>query len=70
MVEKVGPPKNLSEPRGFHVTVSKDTYDYLTQLARLGRLGSKESDIAAHLITREVDKMLRDQYHNLAYKKD
>jgi hypothetical protein len=64
-----GAPKNLTKPKGFQVTVPKDTYDYLTLLASKGRLGSKESDVASHIIIREVDAMLRAGYHNLDFPK-
>jgi hypothetical protein len=64
-----GAPECLVKLVPFQISVPKDTYDYLTHLAKIGRLGGREPDIAAHLVVREVNKMLEAGYHNLAYKK-
>jgi hypothetical protein len=65
-----GKKKNLSDPGRFQVTVPKDTFDYLTALAKRGRLGSTEPEVAAHLVVRAVDEMLRGGYHDLRYRDD
>lgn len=65
-----GPPKKLSDSKSFQVTVPKDTYDYLTNLAKKGRLGATESEIGSLLITRAVDEMLTSGYHDLIYRRD
>lgn len=51
------PPKNRSVPKKLTISLPRDTYEYLGALAALGRLGSREKDIAVHLIVREVTKM-------------
>jgi hypothetical protein len=64
----VGKKKNLSDPGRFQVTVPKDTFDYLTALAKKGRLGSTEPEVGSFLIVRAVDDMLKGGYHDLRYR--
>jgi hypothetical protein len=66
----MAPPKKITDSKSFQVTVPKDTFDYLTNLARKGRLGGTESEIGSLLITRTVDEMLRTGYHDLTYRRD
>jgi hypothetical protein len=66
----VGIPRNLSEPSRFQVSVPKETFEYLTTLAKRGKLGGKEPDVAAFLIVRAVDEMLKSGYHDLTFKRD
>jgi len=65
-----GAPRKLTDSRSFQVTVPKDTFDYLTNLAKKGRLGGTESEIASLLVTRTVDEMLVAGYHDLNYRRD
>ena len=57
------PPKNKSKPVPVKISLPKDTYDYLTLLAGMGKLASREKDIAVHLIVREVTKMQDAKFH-------
>ena len=54
--------KNRSEPRKFTISVPSGTANYLVALANIGRLGSSEAEVAAFLVVREVDQMLREGY--------
>jgi len=65
-----GKKKNLSDPGRFQVTVPKDTFDYLTALAKRGRLGSTEPEVASFLIVRAVDEMFTGGYHDRRYRED
>jgi len=57
------PPRNKSTPKPLTLSVPADTYAYLTLLAGMGRIGSREKDIALHLIVREVTKMQDAKFH-------
>jgi hypothetical protein len=57
------PPKNKSKPVPVQISLPRDTYEYLTQLASMGKLGSREREIAIHLIVREVTKMQDAKFH-------
>jgi hypothetical protein len=61
------PPSNRSTPKQLQISLPRDTYDYLSLLASLGKLGSREKDIAVHLIIREVTKMQEAGTHNLKF---
>lgn len=63
-----GPPKNLSDPQSFQISVPQDTYDYLVLLATKGKIGTKYSEIAAHLVVREVTKMQIEKFHEMNFK--
>ena len=58
-----GPPGNIGDSKSFQVTIPKHHYDYMTLLARKSRLGLKESDVAAHILIRELDRMFQGGYH-------
>ena len=61
------PPRNQSTPKPIKISLPRDTYEYLSLLAGLGKLGSRETDIALHLIIREVTKMQDDGFHERKY---
>ena len=58
-----GPPGNIGDPKSFQVTIPKHHYDYMTLLAKKSRLGLIESDVAAHILVRELDEMFQTGYH-------
>lgn len=57
------PPRNQSKPQTVNISLPRDTYTYLTLLASMGKLASREKDIAVHLIVREVTKMQDAKFH-------
>ncbi|MGO8869019.1 MAG: hypothetical protein ACLQME_21230 [Alphaproteobacteria bacterium] len=60
---QTAPPPSPDKPsHSFQVTLPMHHYRYLTHLVRLRR-GSKESDIAAHILIRELDSMFERGYH-------
>ena len=61
---KPGRKQNKSEPEQLTISVSKETYGYLTYMATNGILGPSESVIAAHIVTREIDKLKKTDYFN------
>ena len=67
-MNKAGPPRNLSDPQRFQITVSQDTFDYLTLLATNGKISTTAQDIAAHLVTREVTKMQFKRFHETDFR--
>lgn len=61
------PPKNQSKPQTVKISLPRDTYTYLTLLAGMGKLASREKDIAVHLIVREVTKMQDTKFHEKTF---
>jgi hypothetical protein len=59
---KPGRKQNKSKPEQLTISVSKETYEYLEYMAIHGILGPSESIIAAHLVTREIDKLKKSDY--------
>jgi len=53
------------KPEPLAVTLPKQAFDYLVYLAEQGRLGPSENDVAAHILVREIDKMLVSKYHEI-----
>jgi hypothetical protein len=61
------PPSNKSAPKPLRLSIPADTYAYLTLLAGMGKLGTREPEIALHLIVREVTKMQESKFHERQY---
>jgi hypothetical protein len=61
---KAGRKQNKSEPEQLTISVSKETYGYLEYMAVNGIIGPSESVIAAHIVTREIDKLKKSDYFN------
>jgi hypothetical protein len=59
---KAGRKQNRSDPEQLTISVSKETYAYLQYMAINGIIGPSESIIAAHIVTREIDKLKRSDY--------
>jgi hypothetical protein len=47
------------------ISVSAKLYEYLGFLARNTILGTKETDVARAVLTRRLEEMLREKYHEL-----
>ncbi len=56
-------PENRSEARALSLTLPVETFNYLTLLATLGKLGRTENEVATHILVREVYEMLADGFH-------
>jgi hypothetical protein len=57
-----GRKQNKSGPEQLTVSLSKETYGFLTYMAVNGIIGPSESVIAAHIVTREIDKLKKSDY--------
>lgn len=55
--------KNLSKPTSFQVTVPKQTNDYLTYLASIGKGGSSVPEVAASFLVELVSQRLAEGWH-------
>jgi hypothetical protein len=55
--------KSRSKPEQVTVSLAKQHYDYLTYLATKGFLGTAEHEVAAHILTEELDRRLVSGYH-------
>ena len=51
--------KNRNDTLKVHPTVSVQTLGYLDQLVSLGNYGNTPTNVAAYLIQRSIDDMLR-----------
>ena len=61
----VGRPPGKGEAESVTFTLPKDHYDYLRRLVyEKKRLGRSVNDAARYILIRELDAMLRDDYHN------
>jgi hypothetical protein len=59
----VARPENRSEARALSLTLPLETFNYLVQLATLGKLGRTENEVATHILVREVYKMQGRGFH-------
>ena len=69
-IKRAGPPKKFGESRPFQMTIPKPLYDYLTYLAAHSVLGTSEGEVAAHILIRELDAMLKAGYHDKRIPRD
>ena len=58
-----GPPNKKGETKSFNVSLPQEHYDYLTLLATMSRYGAIESDVAAYILIRELDRMFKAGEH-------
>jgi hypothetical protein len=56
-------PENRSNPHQLTLTLPRETFDYLVLLATLGKLGRLESEVATHILVREVYAMFERGFH-------
>ena len=57
----MGRPKNITPTRKIYPTVSFQTVQYLNDLIEIGSYGNSEAEVAAYLIQRGIDDLLRSQ---------
>ena len=58
-------PENRSEPRALSLTLPIETFNYLALLAKLGKLGRTENEVASHILVREVYAMHARAFHEM-----
>lgn len=59
-------PKNRNQVKKLHPTVSVQTVGYIEQLIQIGSYGNSEAEVAAYLIQRTIDDLLRTGLIKLA----
>jgi hypothetical protein len=55
--------ENLSESRSLPLSIPSEADDYLILLASLGKLGRSRTEIATHILVRELQALEKDGYH-------
>jgi hypothetical protein len=56
-------PENRSEAQSLSLTLPTETFNYLVLLAKLGKLGRTENEVATHILVREAYGMLERGFH-------
>jgi len=56
-------PEKLSEAREITLKLPIEQDDYLILLASLGKGGRSRTEIATHILVRELQAMEKDRYH-------
>jgi acyl-CoA hydrolase len=56
-------PEKLSEHRDLHLKIPIEQDDYLILLASLGKGGRSRTEIAVHILVRELQTLERGRYH-------
>lgn len=59
-------PTNRQQPKTFEITLPEATFEYLAYLATHTTLGVTENAVAAYLIGKAVEEMLRSKFHEIA----
>jgi hypothetical protein len=55
--------ENLSQSKDLPLSIPSEADDYLNLLATLGKLGRSRTEIATHILVRELHSLERDGYH-------
>lgn len=61
---KRGRPENLSDPVKITLGIPKDQHRYLELLAKRGKLGVSVSEVATHILVRELTAMDLSGFHD------
>lgn len=62
----MGRAPNKSKPVDFQISVPAETNEYLEYMAENGILGVNRSEIASHIVVREINKMKESGYFAIA----
>ncbi len=63
-----GPTKQRSRP--LPLTVPAALYEHLTWLARNTILGTRETEVAGHILTEALRQMIKDKEHDKQFPRD
>jgi len=63
-----GPGKQ--ETRPLPLTIPLAQYEYLTYLARHSVLGARETEVASHIVTREIARMIAARAREVPFPRD
>ena len=58
------------ETRPLPLTIPLAQYEYLTYLARHSVLGVRETEVAGHILTREITRMIAAREHDITFPRD
>jgi hypothetical protein len=56
-------PENRSDGRALSLTLPMEAFNYLVQLATLGKLGRTENEVATHILVNQVYAMIERGFH-------
>jgi hypothetical protein len=56
-------PENRSDAQSLSLTLPTETFNYLVLLARLGKFGRTENEVATHILVREAYAMIERGFH-------
>ena len=56
-------PENLSEAKELVLQIPIEQHEYLILLAALGKGGRSRTEIATHILVRELQALEKDKYH-------
>jgi hypothetical protein len=56
-------PENRSDAQSLSLTLPTETFNYLVLLAKLGKLGRTENEVAMHILVREAYAMIERGFH-------
>lgn len=59
----------MRKPVRVNLTVSKEIEQYLVRLAELGIHGTKPTEVAGTLVSREIERLIREGFLDLAGRK-
>lgn len=60
-----GPKPKKGDTESLYVTLPKRMHSYLGYLAQQSFLGASENDVAAHILARELERMLNNGFHRI-----
>jgi hypothetical protein len=56
--------ENLSGSRDLPLSIPAEADDYLMLLATLGKLGRSRTEVATHILVRELHSLEKEGFHN------
>jgi hypothetical protein len=56
--------ENLSESRDLPLSIPAEADDYLILLATLGKLGRSRTEVATHILVRELHALEKEGFHH------
>ena len=63
-----GPAKQSAKQLPLTVPVAQ--YEYLTYLAKNSYLGTRETEVASHILTEAIRQMIKEGFHSIAFPRD
>ncbi len=70
MAKGPGPKPPKQEPRTLPLKVPLAQYEYLSWLAKNSPLGTRETEVASHVLTEAIRQMIKDKEHERSFPRD